>query len=373
VTGRHPAAAGCAAVLLGLLQPALAADWLAGSAAPAADPAWRLSISSDKHNDAMPLSAMGDDNWSALSPRPGTNLAYLDEEVRLQRRSGAWTLALLARQYATVVASQQTLQLAAMIDAGQQPAAHAQWQTQAKFQGFSGVGAMATREWTLAPAWTLALSAQALVLARWRRASLTGPATYDAASATYSFDLNYAEIDNRLEFPFQQPFARNGLGLLLGANLGWRQDEWSARGSLFDGGWLHWRGVPQRQATLTTSVQGLDPDGFEILLPLVQGSYSQAGLTRRQPLRGRFSVDRDFAAAGRFGLAVDTVPGFGPLPAVYWRQNLGDAQVGLGWQVHERRATLALAWRGWQLQAGADKLGAAARSRDLGLAWQTPL
>jgi hypothetical protein len=61
------------------------------------------------------------------------------------------------------------------------------------------------------------------------------------------------------------------------------------------------------------------------------------------------------------------------LPVVYWRQNLGDAQVGLGWQVHERRATLALAWRGWQVQAGADRFGAAARSRDLGLAWQTPL
>ncbi|MBL8349870.1 MAG: hypothetical protein JNL87_06110 [Burkholderiaceae bacterium] len=357
-----------------LLPPAaVAGDWLPRDPPAGAEAAWRLSVRSQKHNDAMPLAAMGDDDWSALRPRPGLNLAYLDEEVRLQRRSGAWTFGLLGRQYATVVASQASLQLAAMLDAGQRPATDAAWQLDVKFRGFSGVGGLAAREWALAPAWTLAVSTQALVLERWRERSLAGPVGYTAADATYGFNLKYAELDNRLEFPYQQPFAAHGAGLLLGAELHWQQDDWSASAALFDGGWLHWRGMPQQQATADTAAQGTDPDGFPIYLPLVQGTNSQAGLTRRQPFRGRFAVARDLGGVGRIGLAVETLPGFGALPALNWRQNLGSVQIGLGWQLHERRATLALAWRGLQLQAGADRLGAQARSRDLGLAWQIPL
>ena len=362
-------------MLLALLPAGMAGagEWLAASEAPMADGAWRFSARSDQHSDALPLAALGDDDWSRLTPRPGRNLAYLDEELRLQRRSGAWTFGLLARQYATVVASRESLELAAMIDAGQRPAADAQWQADVEFRGFSGTGAVAVREWSLASAWTLALSAQALVLGRWRQRSIGGPVQYDAAADTYAFALQSVEHDNRLDFPFQQPFAARGAGLLLGAELTWHEGAWSARAALIDGGWLHWRGMPQQQATLDTAAQGLDPDGFLLYLPLVQGSNSQAGLTRWQPWRGRFALDRALGHGHWLGVTVDTVPGFGALPALRWQQDLGATRLGLGWRLHERRATLALAWRGWQLQAGADRWGAEARSRDLALAWQTAL
>ena len=131
--------------------------------------------------------------------------------------------------------------------------------------------------------------------------------------------------------------------------------------------------MPQQQATLDTAAQALDPDGFVIYLPLVQGRNSQAGLTRWQPWRGRLSLDRAWGHGQSLGVTVDTVPGFGALPALRWQRGQGATRLGLGWRLHERRATLALAWRGWQLQAGADRLGAEARSRDLALARQTAL
>ncbi len=365
-------AAGGALVLLAVLRPA-AAEPAAG-----AEAAWHFSLHSDRHSDALPLAALGDDDWRRLAPRPGRNLAYVDEQLRLQRRCGDWTFGLLARSQATLVASRAALQLAAVVDAGQRPAGDARWLAAMQLRAFSGAGALVAREWPLAPGLTLELSAQLLALGRWRERSIQGPVRYDASTARYAFALQSSELDDRLEFPFQQAFARRGVGALLGAELAWAAGPWSARAALRDGGWLHWRGVPQQQATLATDTQGLDADGFVVYRPLVVGRNAQAGLTRSQPWRGHVALSRSMADGQQLAVTIDTVPGFGALPAVQWQQRLdapaiGPVQLGLGWRLHERRATLALAWRGWQLQAGADRLDAAARSREFALRWQGAL
>lgn len=368
-------AAGGALALLAVLRPA-AADPPAQSTG--ADAAWQFSLRSDRHSDALPLAAMGDDDWRHLAPRPGRNLAYVDEQLRLQRHSGGWTFGLLARSQATLVASRETLQLAAQVDGGQRPTRDARWSADMQLRAFSGAGALVAREWPLAPGLTLDLSAQLLALGRWRERRIHGPVAYDASTASYAFALQSNELDDRLEFPFQQAFARRGLGALLGAELAWTGGPWSARAALRDGGWLHWRGVPQQRATLATDAQGLDADGFVVFRPLVQGRNAQAGLTQSLPWRGHLALSRTVAEGRQLALTLDTVPGFGALPALQWQQRLdpaaiGPVQLGLGWRLHERRATLSLAWRGWQLQAGADRLDAAARSREFALSWQGAL
>jgi hypothetical protein len=331
---------------------------------PDAGAVWQLSLRSQRHSDALPLARFGDDVWSQLTPRPGRNLAYLDEELRLARRSGAWSIGLLARSQATLVASRESLELARIVDSGQRPPAAAQWAADVQLTAFSGVGLALARDFTPAPGWTAQLSAQALSLLRWRDRRITGPVAFDAGAQAYSLQLQSDEIDDRLVFPYQQAHAPRGAGLLLGAALGWRGGPWTLGAALLDGGWLRWRGVPQQQASLDSGRTGLDADGFLLYGPLIEGRNRQQDLTRRLSWRGRLTLDRALASDQTLGLTVDTVPGFGALPALDWRQRRGRLAWGLGWRVHERRLTLGADWQGWTLRAGADRLDASARSRE---------
>ena len=78
--------------------------------AQAAATQWQVSASSDRHNDALPLAQMGQhDDFRHLAPRPGRNLAYLSDELRIQRQGEVWGLALLARSQASLVADRKSV------------------------------------------------------------------------------------------------------------------------------------------------------------------------------------------------------------------------------------------------------------------------
>lgn len=341
----------------------------APAAVPEAPPVWQLHLHRDQHSDALPLARLGDDDWRQLKPRAGRNLAYLYEELRLQRRAGDWTLALLARSYATLVASDQALELAARAASGQRPALDRHSQVDVQLRAFSGAGLALGRSLALAPGWTAGLSVQVLSLGHWRERSITGPVSFDAANQSYSFALQSQDNNDRLRFPFQQAFARQGAGLLLGVELAWSAGPWRAQLALRDGGWLRWRGLPQQQASLTTNVTAVDVDGFTVYGPLVQGQNAQTGLTRWLSWRGQLTLDYALTDSQQLGLALDTVPGYGVLPVLRWQQRTDALRLGLDWRVHERRATLSLAWQGLSLRAGADRLGADAHSRELELSY----
>jgi hypothetical protein len=379
---------------LAWIGSALAGVACAASAQPVADPAkpadgpvWQLQLSSDRHSDALPLAAWGDDDWSRLRPRAGTNLAYVDEQLRLQRRSGSWTLGLVARSHATLVAGSQALALAAQLDRGRpaadQPAQ--QWQVDMRLRGFAGAGASlaldspADAGWARALAastggqWQAGVTAELLALGRLRLRRIDGTASLAGNGGGYAFDLRSDEHDDRLSAPFQQAFARRGLGLLLGGSLQWQHGDWTVRAALQDGGWLHWRGLPRQQLALDTSTVGFDADGFVQYKPLLTGQNSQRGFTQAQPWTGSLALAHDLDDRRQAGITLRQLPGAPLLPALHWRQRSGDLQWGLAWQVHQRRASIDLAWRGLALQAGADRLGAGAHSRSFGLAWQTTL
>ena len=366
---------------------------LGGAAPAAADDAaaWQIEARSAHHSDALPLGAMGQGDARELAPRPGRNLAYVDDELRLSRRQGHWQWSLLARSSATLVASADALNLAARVASAGLPDADRRWQTDVRLRGFSGAGIelARTHRWASAAAnlpakadsdpgtagasgWTLRWSAQILSLARWRDRRITGPVAFDAASATYAFDLQSAETDNRLQFPFQQPAAARGTGLLLAGELAWQGGPWSASVGLRDLGRLRWPGIAQQQATLATATQAVDADGFVVYRPLINGSNRQDGLSAAAPWRVKLLLGRQFDAgllpAGRLVLAIDGLPGFGALPGLAWQQGLGPVVLGAGWLLHERRASLSLGWHGWQLRLGADRLVGNARSREFSLA-----
>ncbi len=380
-------AAGVAGVALAALATLAAPGRAQTATAPEAPGvAWQLSLQSERHSDALPLSAWGDDDWRALQPRSGRNLAYVDEQLRLQRRSGAWTLGLVARSQATLVASEPTLALAALLAQGRQPMLAQQWALDMRLRGFSGAGislgldSAADARWaqalsaTTGGQWQARLSAELLALGRWRERQLSGNASHaGGGTGGYGFALRSDERDDGLSTPFQQAFARRGSGLLLGAALQWQGADWSLRAALQDGGWLHWRGLPRQQLALDTATLGFDADGFLQYQPLLTGQNSQRGLTRRQPWRGSLALQHQLDTRHSVELSLRQLPGAPLLPALRWQQRSAGLQWGLGWQLHERRASVDLAWRGWTVRAGADRLGAGAHSRLLALGWQAAL
>lgn len=347
---------------------AVAAVALAGSAG-ASTSAWSVSARSVHHGEAVPLSAIDDEDEALrrLDPRRGRNIAYVDDEVRLSLDSGAWRWSVLARSSAVLVTSRGTLDLVQQINTDETPGSDRQWQTKLRYESFQGGGLEVGYRFEPAAQWQARLSAQVLQLRHWRQRRLEGPVNFDAASATYAFDLQSTQTDDRLRFPFQGPKDDTGAGLLLGGEVGWHGDTWALSVGVRDLGWLRWRQLPQQYATLSTQTQSYDADGFVIYKPLIMGRNSQQGYTHR--LRGVWSVRAAWQAAdsGTLELSSDWVQDFGALPAIAWRQKLGTVDAGLQWHVHERRATVSLGWQGWWLRAGADRLGSQQRSRELAL------
>lgn len=389
-------AVACAAAAL----PA-AADTDAAAGAPAGGVV-TFSLRSDHHADAATLGVLdrghfGRAEWAQVSPRAGDNLARIDDEARLgwRQRGGAldgWQIAVLARSQATLVASHDALALAAQVARGERQAAGADWQTRVRLRAFTGAGLAFGREQalTFVPApgrWQAGWEVQTLALGRWREREIAGPVHLDAATQRYGFTLASAEADSRLRLPFQQPAASHGAGLLLGGRLDWQGQDlpgaWApwAHLALRDGGWLRWRGLPQQQATLDTATASTDADGFLVYQPLIQGQNRQSTVTRWQPWRATLAGGVALADRQRLGLRLDTLPGWGLLPALTWQRPAasptapGWAGVGLNaeWCLHERRLTLGLDWRSFSLRAGADRPGGSARSRGWALAWNAPL
>jgi len=356
------------------LAVALAGAPAVGARAQAADAAvWQLQVQSSRHSDALRLADFDEDSWAAVAPRRGRNLTALDDSVRLARRQGAWTWALVARSQATLSAGEQTLRLAADIDAGRRPPADQDVQVDVRLRGFSGAGLALGREHLLAGGWRATWELQLLSLSRWLERRFEGPVQYRVATGRYEFALRSSELDNRLDFPFRTDFASRGSGLLWGGGVAWDGEAAWARAELHDGGWLRWRGVPQQDAVLDTATQAVDADGFLIYKPLIEGRNTQAGRQRRQPLRATLAAGWRQSDAARWGVEATHLPDFGWLPALSWTSGAGSTAGaptwGARWQLHERRLVLSAGWRGFTLRAGADRLGAAARSRELALGY----
>lgn len=355
-----------AVAVLALLSPVLAH----AQAAPAASSgSWIFSARSVHHGEAVPLSALDDEDQALeqLDPRPGRNIAYVDDEARLSYTKGAWSWSLLARNSAVLVTNHDTLEMVQQISSDVTPAADRQWQAQVRYESFQGGGLELGYRFEPARQWRVNTAAQLLQLRHWRQRTLNGQVNFSAANDTYAFDLKSTQTDDRLKFPFQGPKDGSGAGLLLAGEVGWRDDTWAASLGVRDLGWLRWNSLPQQYATLSTQTQSYDADGFVIYKPLIEGRNSQEGYTHK--LRGWWTARASWRAseAGELELSSDWVQDFGALPGIAWRQRLADVDVSLQWRFHERRATVSLGWQGWWLRAGADKLGSEQRSRELAL------
>lgn len=367
------AAAGLLAAVVGSVPAAVADN------DTDADAGWRLGLHSRQHSDATALNLGRDPRAEDLAPRRGRNLAYIDDEVRLERTHGAWTLGLLARSRATLVASAGTLALYRQVDGPDTLPADQRWTVDARFRGFSGGGLVFGRGHLLGAGWSARWELQALVLQRWRERRISGTAGDTAGTAgtagAYDFALTSMQRDNGLRFPFQTAFAARGSALLGGAAVAWQGQRWQFEVAVDDAGWQRWRGLPRQDAVLDSATATYDADGFVVYRPLVQGQNSQATATLAAPAWGRLAARWRVDPATGLGAeaGADLLPGFGALPWLGLRLPAGNWQLALQWRTHERRLTAQGAWRGLTLTAGADRLGGNQQSREFGLAWALPI
>jgi hypothetical protein len=338
----------------------------------APDTGWRLALHSDRHSDAMPLADLAaDDPLAHLQPRAGRNLAYIDDELRISRRQAGWDWGLLVRQSATLATDHDTLELARQASGQTATNTDQRWRTHVRYRQFSGAGIELGHRFVLAEDWRAAFAVQGLQLRHWRERLIDGPVSYTGATGSYRFDLNSHQGDDRQNVPFQEPFAAHGAGLLMHGELAWQAEPWRLSLGVRDLGWLRWRGLPQQDLLLSTDTQSVDADGYVVYQPLVQGRNSQAGFTRAMSgwwtAKAAWSIDADRSVEA----SVESVRGFGVLPALAWQQRFGELGLTAQWRVHEQRATLGLAWRGLALRFGVDRLGGQAHSRTLALAYTT--
>lgn len=347
-------------------------SWLLAGSVPAADSGadWTLAVQSDRHLDALALDHLGDDAaWSRLHPRPGRNLGYFFDELRLTRHAEGVHWSLLVRQRAVAVVSEGALDLARSVDAGGDPTGDRRWSVALDYLGFSGVGVEFGRRLDLGGGWQGDAACQGLQLQRLSARQAHGEAAYRAATASYRAALTSREADSRLTFPYQAAVAGHGLGLLCRAGLQWQGGAWRVAVEGRDAGVLMWDGLPQQDAVLSTDQQRIGADGFVIYQPLVQGRNTQSSGRRMLAPISTWSVGWSVAALGRLRAEVVWLPGWGALPGADWARAFGDWQLGLGWRVHERRAEASVARRGWRLALSSDVRGQT-RSTGLRLDWR---
>lgn len=338
---------------------------------------WAVSVQSDHHLDPLPLRYLGsDDAWEHLSIRPGRQMGYLFDEVRLSRTDAARrTWSLLARQRAVAVASEGALDLARQAESSSGLEGDRRWRVDLDYLGFSGVGLEAGQHFNLGGGWQADVAVQGLSLQRLTERRLHGQAAYRASDETYSAGLQSHEADNRMTFPFQQSMAGHGSALLLQGGVRWRsgggEGPWQADLRWRDAGWLRWRGLPQQDAALSTDLQTVDADGFVVYRPLVEGRNRQP--TYRRTLAP--ITDADIAwrspSLGQFHAGLTWLPGWGALPTVGWQRPVGDdVSVSLDWRVHERRADLGVTFGSWAWRLATDGR-VDSRSTAFGLVWRS--
>lgn len=337
-----------------------------------ASAAWQVEATSSRHADPTPLHRLDiDDVAGQFDPRPGRNLAYMDEQLRVSYQGGRDTWSLVARSAGKLVGTRDAFDMARSLETSGTPDRDQRWDVKATYRSFAGGGVAWQRDLVLSDRLQGWFGLEALALTQFREFELDGAAAYDAARREWQFGLQYRRNDSRLDLPFQDPYDGTGQALLTRGGLRWAGDGWTGAVAWRDAGRARWRGVPQQALQLSSSTRTYDGDGHVEYKPLLRGGYHQDTLHRSLPGIGTVRVGVLPRAGMEVGAGGDYLPGFGWLPQLDVRQRIDGGVVSVGYAVHERRLGLALDWRGWRLAFGADRFGDEARSRAfrIGYAW----
>lgn len=331
-------------------------------------------VTSDRFSDPLTLSQLLRNDLVQARSRGSENLIYARDEVRLGVQWRGWSLATLARQSATLVGNEGSVEVIRDIETPGAPPRSYQHHVDIQFSGFAGYGvALDSPYWRVLPGVSVQVGGQALSLARWMGRDILGDARFDADTGSYSLHAQSGYFNDRMHFPFQKPYAGQGLGVLFNSTMVWQVSQ---QGSLAvraeDLGRLFWQRLPQDNMVLSTDTREVDADGYLVYKPLISGKYSQDGFSKPAvsiwTLAGRWQFDPQWALDVK-GRRIDGAKTWLPYVGVSAR-TAGGLNWTAGWLAHEQAVSTSVSKGGLSLRLAADRLDGPAHARSMSLSWQ---
>jgi hypothetical protein len=363
----------------------LAGACAAQGAAPSdqAPSQWRLGaygqVVGQAWSNGLPIIEM-DGRWSrGYEPRQGVQRAYqaLDAELGVSLAKGgadqvdasdAWRIGWVQRAQAQVRLSGQAAQVVYHYQSQTDPAQAESLDSAATVQWWQGRGlSVHTPAWQHG-AWLVSGRVQWLQLQRLRRTDTSGITAYNGAG-DYAYNMRISDADSSRQAAFLQPAEASGQGASVSLALQWQPAPGWAAGLALDDAWsrLRWDGVNTTAATLDSEVSTRTPDGYINYEPAVQGQDTRKAVTERIPVTVRADLVWQRPEGDWF---------------VHLQRRWGLQQAWVGWsggqdwrwrvavEPRAAAASVGLQWRGWCVQAAADRFDGSAHVRQLGVAYQ---
>lgn len=325
---------------------------------------WRLH--SDIHSDPLPLRYFGQDRWvEHLQARPGRNLVRMDQSVELVLFSDRHqqSISLLTRQFARLVASEETVRRFANVSSKNFDNQDWHLMPDMSVQGFSGTGLKWQQVFAIQSDTKLHLGLQGLTLNSLYARDLQGELSYQANTQSYAFDASSTEITNRLKYPFQKSYEPTGQALLFNAHMKWRSETWGLEVGVRDVGWLRWQQLPQQFLQLNSNVNERDSNGYLLFKPLLQGQNSQSTVLWHAPWTADIQVNWSFTPTRQMSLPWQYIPQFGWLPALRYSDQSNPFQWAVEWRHHDRNLVMEAQWKHWSIGWGLNNFNAERHSQ----------
>jgi hypothetical protein len=289
---------------------------------------WNTSVRIEGASNTLPVMALGKPSWPGLySPRDEHAHAWqsMRFDLGLSTRDG-WQVGYLARYEASLHANSDTVDIAALIEKGQDPSGARKFNVDLNSKTWSGQGLSVETPWLkLSTHDNIKYRAQWQLLSLERLNTRTASGWIDyTADKAYEFNVGSDHNSNKKTSQFSQAPDARGWGTSLSLSL--RYDYDSASHIAFQGqdllSQLNWR-LLNEQANLNSRQKITFTDGSVDFTPMVSGRY--------QNITVKEKIDPDIRLRWARSVATDTKT-FGNGQAVFdYRSRSNVSQYWVGW------------------------------------------
>lgn len=334
-----------------------------------------VCLDSSRYSAPFPLHDLARSQLEYVRPNGQNNLIYVRDQLKLNVTSvwGEW--AVLARQSATLHATDGAVRVIADIESSGKPKSSYQESVQLEMQGFSGVGlGWRSPHMPLNQRVSWRIGIQGIKVQRYLYRDLDGRVSYNSFDDVYSLMAQSTYRSDRLTFAYQKPVDSNGQAWL--ADLSVRMSltaQSSLSMGLEDWGRLWWGGLPQDKKRLSSNTSSVDENGYVVYQPLVQGRYSQMPkwqavwpttvLSLKAQPSERMNLAFEARQIDHAGVWLPSISASYPWQGVTWHS---------AWLMRERALVLGLDTSMLSLRIGGDRRGAGAKSMHASVALVWP-
>ncbi|HMC15192.1 MAG TPA: hypothetical protein VKI18_06150 [Albitalea sp.] len=267
-----------------------------------ATPGWvvRATAADVEAADATPVRAIEGD-WQRYAPRGGRNVALQSARIELAATRRSWELAAVARSEILIEGSRDAFDIVHAYKQRQDPADGSMFAPRAHADGVVWAGLRGARSWALGagtdPALQLTGALTLLSVRRVQQVDASGRVQFDTALG-YAFDAQTLRQDSHRQFGGYGRRDATGSGYTVDLGLLWQPsaDSFVNLSAVDVLSRLRVDGVSTEQATLSSTTDALDANGYLNYRPLVMGRDASATLDFR--LSRKWSASAGSRVAG---------------------------------------------------------------------------